>query len=408
MDDKRSYTDEKNKYSSLGSQSSQDEPGNAHQRIPEIKDIYDSIYGIVQSKLEFYENKQGRRSSKPNTPVKSSSYDYTTSIENNLQTKHLENDFSSLSSEPEVKDNIDNVIVDVKLSNSPVPEMPLTPPTPAVRKNLLEMVPNPDLLSNCSSQCTKCESVNFSSDRQEILTEINANLKVKVECYKQDLKKEIEKNNELNFEIANIETALEQYYKEAKYHKSTISAIYSSMKNYSTNKSEDRERYTYRRIKAISDYVETLKIKLQHQDRIIKDNFLENPYSTDLMMKYDSVRQELERLSDDNEELKNELKKRQEEEIEIIKELNRQKFKIEEKNKEVENYYKNELASKDILIANLQDKHDREIKELLDTLDDKNDEMSNIKAVYEAKISNYQEELIVVYRKLRNASKEVI
>ncbi|KAF5301783.1 hypothetical protein FQA39_LY19083 [Lamprigera yunnana] len=180
---------------------------------------------------------------------------------------------------------------------------------------------------------------------------MNLDLKIETESLKHELKRYIERNNELNFEIANIETALEVYYKESKHQKSTISSIYSTIKNYSTNKTEDRERYTYKRIKAISDYVETLKSKLSHQDRIIKDNFLENPYSTDLMMK------------------------------------------------ELEVYYKNELSVKDAIIEDIQQQHKSEIEEMQTYLDQKNEEIQKIKHYYEAKDTNYKEELALVYQK---------
>ncbi|KAF5293572.1 hypothetical protein FQA39_LY03057 [Lamprigera yunnana] len=272
-------------------------------------------------------------------------------------------------------------------------------PVPIVRKTIRETTENPDLLNGCNIQCTKSHTVNLVNDRTEILTEMNLDLKIETESLKHELKRYIERNNELNFEIANIETALEVYYKESKHQKSTISSIYSTIKNYSTNKTEDRERYTYKRIKAISDYVETLKSKLSHQDRIIKDNFLENPYSTDLMMKYDSVKQQLDKLSGDNQDLRNDIKKKQEEEIEIIKELNRQKFKVEEKCRELEVYYKNELSVKDAIIEDIQQQHKSEIEEMQTYLDQKNEEIQKIKHYYEAKDTNYKEELALVYQK---------
>ncbi|KAF5308061.1 hypothetical protein FQR65_LT06436 [Abscondita terminalis] len=383
----------------IADQTHQEGPESAHQKIAEIQDIYDSIYGIVQSKLEFYENKKGKSPSRPNTPIRNVSYEYTEDQKRHSQidfsSSNLKSQFSNSSNNLElnISNSSDDPVFNFNGSNLDVRETPSTPPTPAVRKNRLETATNPDLLSNCSLKCSKCVPVDFTNERHEVLTEMNAELKVELDIIKKNLKQEIEKNNELNFEIANIETALEMYYNEAKYQKSTISAIYSSVKNYSSNKNENRERYTYRRIKAVSDYVETLKAKLQHQDRIIKDNFLDNPYSTDMMMKYDSVRQQLDKLSGDNQDLKNEIKKRQEEEIEIIKELNRQKFQIEEKSRETEAFYKNELAAKDDLITNLHDTHKREMKEVQDKLDREIEQMSKIKAIYDAKISNYKEEL---------------
>ncbi|KAB0790160.1 hypothetical protein PPYR_15514 [Photinus pyralis] len=333
----------------------------------EIKDIYDSIYGNVQSKLEYYESRSrsnSRSSSKSSTPTS-----------DNRPIFHY-----SKSHQEELKKN------------------EVTPPTTPLRQLSSESAPTLDLLKDCSMPCSKCEKTKFVKDRTEILSEINTNFKLELANVKKHLKTEIEKNNALNFEIANIEHALETYYEEAKYQKNTISVLYTSLKNFTRHEGT----YTYKRIKAISDYVETLKAKLQHQDRIIRDNFVENPYTTDMMMKYESLVQQIDVLSIENQELKNDIRRKADEEVEIIKELNRQKFKVEERCKELESFHKREMLGKDAFIAALREEHEAKDGEVETALERKVEEMAAMKKTYEAKIANYKDEIAIVYRRWRN------
>lgn len=332
----------------------------------EIKDIYDSIYGNVQSKLEYYESRSrsnSRSSSKASSP-----------ISDNKPIFHCTKNYQ----EGIKKDEI-------------------TPPTTPLRQ-LSESAPTLDLLKDCGIPCLQCEKTKFVKDRTVILSEINTNFKLELANVKKHLKTEIEKNNALNFEIANMEHALETYYEEAKYQKNTISVLYTSLKNFSKYEGT----YTYKRIKAISDYVETLKAKLQHQDRIIRDNFVENPYTTDMVMKYESLLQQIDVLSIENQELKSDIRRKAEEEIEIIKELNRQKFKVEEKCKEIESFYKKEMLEKDAIIAALREEHEAKDNEMESALERKVEEMVSMTKTYEAKIANYKDEIAIVYRRWRN------
>ncbi|KAK5641855.1 hypothetical protein RI129_010402 [Pyrocoelia pectoralis] len=360
-----------------GSFSQKSDHGSQENVIPlEIKDIYDNMYGNVQSKLEFYESRSSSRSSsKSSTPTKSVSMDFIVPIINRMD---VSNPTSPVSK---------SYLEEMRRVDHP------TTPTRHLSESTL------DLLKDCSLQCPKCEKTKFVKDRSEILTEINANIKHELESIKKELKKEVEKNNVLNFEIANIEQALETYYEEAKYQKSTISTLYSSLKNFSKHEGS----YTYKRIKAISDYIEILKAKLQHQDKIIRNNFIENPYTTDMMMKYESLMQQIDVLSIENQELKNDIRRRGEEEVEIIKELNRQKFKVEEKCRELEKFYKKEVSGKEDLISEIREEQTKKDAKVEATLEQKTEEMLAMKQMYEARISNFRDEIGIVYRKWRNA-----
>lgn len=400
------------------------------EKVPEIKDIYDHIYGNVKSKLVFYENQKSipTNDQKHSKNVLSTADNKTdtqdifnsekpasTFVTIDLQQTEEKNQQSAEKLEPPTSptyseddsilfsntkmqfDQISEIETETSSSSSlrPVSSPILTKIPPSEAKPL-----NPDLLNGCELTCSKCQKADYANDRSEVLNEINANLKLELESVKNNLKEEMVKNNELNFEIANIESVLETYYKEAKNQKSTLASIYSTMKNYvSENKNDFQESYTYKRIKMIANYMESLKNKLEHQDKIIKNNFIENPYYADLIFKHEAILKQLDDLSKENEDLKECIKNKASEELETIKELNRQKFQLENKCKDMEKYFKNELAAKEATIKNVEDEYKKELGDFQAVLDQKDDEIKKIERTTAARISNYKQELVIVYRK---------
>ncbi|KAF2898088.1 hypothetical protein ILUMI_08088 [Ignelater luminosus] len=401
------------------------------EKIPEIKDIYDHIYGNVKSKRVFYEsqksipandikNQKDVLLTTESTTDKSNTQDSLTNSTNSekpvspfVKIDLQQSDEKSLGEilEPPASPTCsmsedDSILLsNTKIQLDQISETETETSSPSslpVSSPILTKTPpsNLDLLKGCELTCSKCQKVDFINDRSEVLNEINANLKLELEGIKKELKQEMVKNNELNFEIANIESVLETYYKAAKNQKSTLASIYSTMKNYvSENKNDFQESYTYKRIRMIGNYMESLKNKLEHQDKVIKNNFIENPYYTDLMIKHEAILKQLDDLSKENEELNECIKKKASEELETIKELNRQKFLIENKCKEMENYYKSEIAAKEVAIKNVEDWYTKELKDFQTVMDRKDEEIKKIEKTTAARINNYKQELVIVYRK---------
>ncbi|KAF5301782.1 hypothetical protein FQA39_LY19082 [Lamprigera yunnana] len=120
---------------------------NMAQHLPEIKDIYDSIYGIVQSKLEFYENKKQQRGSRPSTPVRTISFDYS-NLENNYRKISKNEDAPVAGSlDSSLKSRGKELFINVDLPTPKMKESVSPIPVPIVRKTIRETTENPDLLN---------------------------------------------------------------------------------------------------------------------------------------------------------------------------------------------------------------------------------------------------------------------
>lgn len=338
--------------------------------------------------MDFYESiKSDRRGS--GTSKSFDEGDPTIKIEE-IQSPTTEKDFLKFAQTEEEEEDLQ--LDSPKVEENPLPPLPPKPPTPPLTL----------ALNYSNTKCSKCTKIEYINDRSEVLSEINLNLKLEIESLKRDFRQELNKNSELNFEIANIETALENYYSESKTQKSTLSTLYASVKNQSQQKN-----YTYIRIKAISDYVEIIKAKLQHQDRIIKKNFTENPYYTDFLMKTESLKKQLDDLSIENQQLKDQLRHKALEELDIIKELNRQKFQIEHKAKQLETQFLKELKHKDLAQQNLEEDHQKQIQNFQKQLEKKDEELLKLRQLSEARVNNYKQELLIVYKKWKEQKKLV-